>query len=144
MSWYRGPYLTQTKQYHTCSLVTLPDGTTDVVVVGGYSSSCKYQKDVDIINLDKNTIQKGKLFFHWCTTAHWCGEIVQYLTLCADHFTGDTVCLGQSSVILSDTLQLFIQLIESTGIYSRKRTSSWHTWTHCLKLWPQSLYHGGK
>ena len=63
-SWLRGPYLAERKQYHTCSLVTQPDGTRDVVVVGGYryyqGSKCYHQRSVDIINLDTNTKQAGK------------------------------------------------------------------------------------
>ena len=64
-SWLRGPSLAQGKKHHTCSLVTQPDGTRDIVVVGGHyyynsNSRCYYQQSVDIINLDTNTKQPGK------------------------------------------------------------------------------------
>ena len=63
-AWARGPGLAEQKRYHTCSLVTQPDGTRDVVVVGGYRTSipnidCYYQRSVDIINLGTNTKQAG-------------------------------------------------------------------------------------
>ena len=79
-SWVRGPDLTERKQYHTCSLVTQPDGTRDVVVVGGYraysdryQSDCYYQRSVDIINLDTNTKQRGKrrILHHNLNTTHF-------------------------------------------------------------------------
>ena len=63
-SWYRGPVLTEAKKEHTCSLVTQPDGTRDIVVVGGFRSTtssnrCYNQRSVDIINLGTNTKQRG-------------------------------------------------------------------------------------
>ena len=59
--WTRGPELSLPKGYHSCSLVTHPDGVKDIVVAGGYArgTSCYYQNEVDIINLDSNTRRSG-------------------------------------------------------------------------------------
>ena len=59
-NWPRGPYMNQAKRYHTCSLVTQPDGSQDIVIVGGsLYSSCEYQNDVDIVKLATNKIIPG-------------------------------------------------------------------------------------
>ena len=59
-NWQGGENLNQAKRYHTCSLVTQPDGSQDIVIVGGSRySSCVYQSDVDIVKLATNTIIKG-------------------------------------------------------------------------------------
>ena len=62
--WTRGPYMNQAKRYHTCSLVNQPDGSQDIIIVGGSRySSCEYQNDVDIVKLATNTLIQGNTIF---------------------------------------------------------------------------------
>ena len=49
------------KRYHTCSLATQKDGKSVVVIVGGYGGSCQFQNDVEVLDLEANTIHSGNL-----------------------------------------------------------------------------------
>ena len=49
------------KRFHTCSLSTQKDDKSVVVIVGGYEGSCQYQNDVEVIDLETNTIHSGNL-----------------------------------------------------------------------------------
>ena len=44
----------------TCNLVTLDDGTKEIVVAGGKSDRCFSHEEVDIINPDSNTRRSGE------------------------------------------------------------------------------------
>ena len=58
--WSQGPDLINEKAWMTCSLVTLEDGTKEIVVAGGKSDRCFSHEEVDIINPDSNTRRSGE------------------------------------------------------------------------------------
>ena len=69
--WTDGPTMTTPRWGHTCSLVTLDSGQKEIVIVGGRTSagndpdnctigSTITLRDVEILNLETNTIRPGK------------------------------------------------------------------------------------
>ena len=68
--WTAGPSMTTPRWGHTCSLVTLDDGKKEIVIVGGRNGDddpddCTVGnvvtlRDVEILNLEDNSIRAGK------------------------------------------------------------------------------------
>ena len=63
-SWTPGPTMNFRRMYPICNLVTQQSGEREIVIVGGQDPArdnhCFIQKEVEILNLDTNTVRNGK------------------------------------------------------------------------------------
>ena len=65
--WTPGPTMSYRRRYFTCSLITQQSGQKEIVIVGGRDAfrdnHCQFQKEVEILNLDSNTLRNGEQKF---------------------------------------------------------------------------------
>ena len=65
--WTPGPTMSYKRNFPTCSLITQQSGQKEIVIVGGQDTArdnhCMIQREVEILNLDTNTLRNGEQKF---------------------------------------------------------------------------------